>query len=147
MLVSAAAAERRRFQSTLVQRAAKRLSGGTLTLLLALSGMPASGERTAATRGRTPPPMEQYKHLSEELKAKMARALAAKADAEQASAPMVGALLLLCSLLVSAIDFSFNHAFDALLQHLHASEISTSACIAAWCLVCLLNILIYSSAT
>lgn len=91
MLVSAAAAERRRFLSALVQRAAKRLSGGTLTLLLALSGSPASGERTAATRGRTPTPLEQYKHLSEDHKAKMAKALAVKAAAEEASAPMIGA--------------------------------------------------------
>jgi hypothetical protein len=90
MLVSAAAAERRRFLSALVQRAAKRRSGGTLTMLLALPGTPASGERTAATRGRAPPSLDQYKHLSEELKAKMAKALAAKAAAEQSAAPLVG---------------------------------------------------------
>jgi hypothetical protein len=94
MLVSAAAAERRRFLSALVQRAAKRRSGGTLTLLLALPGTPASGERTAATRGRTPPSLDQYKHLSEELKAKMAKALAAKAAAEEAAAPLVGVVWL-----------------------------------------------------
>ena len=91
MLVSAAAAERRRFLSGLVQRAAKRITGGTLTLLLALTGSPASGEVTAATRGRAPPPLEQYKHLSDDLKAKMAKALAAKAAAEKASEPLVGA--------------------------------------------------------
>lgn len=90
MLVSAAAAERRRFLSALVQRAAKRLSGGTLTLLLGLLGVPASGEKNASTAGRAPPSLDQYKHLSEELKAKMAKALAAKAAAEQDSAPKVG---------------------------------------------------------
>jgi hypothetical protein len=93
MLVSAAAAERRRFLSALVQRAAKRLSGGTLTVLLALRGTPASGDRTAATAGRAPPSLDQYKHLSEELKVKMAKALAAKAAAEEASVPLIGTVL------------------------------------------------------
>ena len=111
MLVSAAAAERRRFLSALVQRAAKRLAGGTLTLLLALAGSPASGEVTAATRGRAPPrSLEQYKHLSADLKAKMAKALAAKAAAEQAAEPMVGAPLHTCMLLPTCA---------ALLRHRH----------------------------
>ena len=68
---------RRRFFSSLVQRAAKahtRLKGGSLTMLLLLPGVPATGE---------PPPAEGvarnaaagYRHLSEEQRAKLMAAL------------------------------------------------------------------------
>ena len=48
MLVSAAAAQRRQFLSSLIQRAAKMkpdLGGGSLSLVLSLPGMPATGVR------------------------------------------------------------------------------------------------------
>jgi hypothetical protein len=86
MLVSAAAAQRRQFFSSLIQRASKMkhsLGGGSLTLLLALPGVPAKGERTvggvAAMMSAGKPTMDKYKHLSPELKAKLAAALDAKA--------------------------------------------------------------------
>jgi hypothetical protein len=47
MLVSAAAAQRRQFFSSLIQRAAKmhrRLRGGSMTLMLVVPGSPATGE-------------------------------------------------------------------------------------------------------
>ena len=67
----------RRFFSSLVQRAAKahtRLKGGSLTMLLLLPGVPATGE---------PPPAEGvarnaaagYKHLSQEQRDKLMAAL------------------------------------------------------------------------
>ena len=66
-----------RFFSSLVQRAAKahtRLKGGSLTMLLLLPGVPATGE---------PPPAEGvarnaaagYKHLSQEQRDKLMAAL------------------------------------------------------------------------
>lgn len=51
MLVSAAAAQRRRFLSSLIQRAAKmhrRLRGGTMSMLLVTPGVPARGAWAAA---------------------------------------------------------------------------------------------------
>ncbi|CAL8468619.1 g8159 [Coccomyxa elongata] len=71
MLVAASAAQRRRFFSSLIQRAAKlhkRLGGGSLTLLPVLAGAPARGE------GR-PAAVAQYKHVSEEQRAKLQAAL------------------------------------------------------------------------
>lgn len=94
MLVSASAAQRRQFFSALIQRASKKrrgLGGGSLTLLLALPGVPASGERTVAgaaalaSGGGAPVAMENYQHLSPELKAKLAAALAAKAKQQTAA--------------------------------------------------------------
>eukprot|EP00892_Ulva_mutabilis_P004027 jgi/Ulvmu1/1997/UM012_0159.1 len=96
MLVSAAAAERRKFFSALLQRAAKRRrdqGGGALTLVLGMLGVPASGDKTAATASgsRAPKALDAYKHLSPELKVKMAAALAAKAEAAAAAAvPQAG---------------------------------------------------------
>lgn len=98
MLVSAAAAERRKFFSALLQRAAKRRrdqGGGTLSLVLGMLGVPASGDKTAATAAgsRAPKALDAYKHLSPELKEKMAVALAAKAEAAAAAhVPQAGAL-------------------------------------------------------
>lgn len=93
MLVSAAAAQRRQFFSALIQRASKMkrsLGGGTLTLLLALPGVPATGQRTLAPTHRMMAPsadaMAAYKHLSEDLKTKLALALASQA----AAAPHLG---------------------------------------------------------
>lgn len=97
MLVSAAAAERRKFFSALLQRAAKRRrdqGGGTLSLVLGMLGLPASGDKTAATAAgsRAPKALDAYQHLSPELKAKMAAALAAKAEAAAAAhVPQAGA--------------------------------------------------------
>lgn len=96
MLVSAAAAQRRQFLSSLIQRAAKmkpELGGGSLTLVLSLPGMPATGERALAQTRRAngsngaEPDMSKYQHLSEEMKAKLAAALRAKAAAADAAVP------------------------------------------------------------
>jgi hypothetical protein len=93
MLVSAAAAQRRQFFSALIQRAAKMkrsLGGGTLTLLLALPGVPAVGNRIVAPTHRMLAPHTEavaaYKHISVELKTKLAVALALQA----AAAPALG---------------------------------------------------------
>ena len=78
MLVTAAAAQRRGFFSSLMQRAAKmhrRLGGGSLSFLLCLDGVPATGTRAA------PPKVADYKHLSEAQKAKIAAVLASRAAA------------------------------------------------------------------
>ena len=86
MLVSASAAQRRQFFSALIQRASKKrrgLGGGSLTLLLALPGVPASGERTLAGAGGAAVAMANYQHLSPELKAKLAAALAAQAEQQR----------------------------------------------------------------
>lgn len=97
MLVSASAAERRKFFSALLQRAAKRRrdqGGGALTFVLGVLGVPASGDKTAAAAAgsRAPKALDAYKHLSPELKAKMAAALAAKAEAGAAAlVPQAGA--------------------------------------------------------
>jgi hypothetical protein len=83
MLVSAAAAQRRQFFSALIQRAAKMrssLGGGSLTLLIALPGVPATGQRrVSGVAAAMQPTMDKYKHLSPELKAKLAAALKAQA--------------------------------------------------------------------
>jgi hypothetical protein len=92
MLVSAAAAQRRQFFSALIQRASKKkrsLGGGSLTVLLALPGSPATGERTVVRVSGDEgcddaQRMDAYKHLSPEVKAKLAAALKAKARAAQA---------------------------------------------------------------
>ncbi|GAB4817334.1 hypothetical protein N2152v2_004380 [Parachlorella kessleri] len=76
MLVSVAAAQRRRFFSSLLQRAAKvhrRLKGGSMTLLSVAPGLPASGEMRKARET-----ILKYRHLSEEQKAKLLHALEAK---------------------------------------------------------------------
>ncbi|KAK9829697.1 hypothetical protein WJX72_007407 [[Myrmecia] bisecta] len=73
MLVSAAAAQRRQFFSSLIQRSAKvhrRLKGGSMTLLLVLPGTPATGQHASAAEL-----VAQYKHLSPEQKAKLEAAL------------------------------------------------------------------------
>uniref|UniRef100_A0A7S1X862 H(+)-transporting two-sector ATPase n=1 Tax=Tetraselmis chuii TaxID=63592 RepID=A0A7S1X862_9CHLO len=76
MLVSASAAQRRQFFAALIQRASKmhkRLGGGSLTMVGALAGEPATGisKRRQAV-------IEQHKTLSAEMKAKLLAALAAK---------------------------------------------------------------------
>jgi hypothetical protein len=96
MLVSAAAAQRRQFFSSLIQRASKKkaeLGGGSLTLLLTLPGVPATGQRTVAQSGglTAAPSMDAYQHLSPELKAKLAAALEAKAAESQSAAGGVAA--------------------------------------------------------
>ncbi|KAK9915373.1 hypothetical protein WJX75_008150 [Coccomyxa subellipsoidea] len=86
MLVAASAAQRRRFFSSLIQRAAKlhkRLGSGSLTLLPVLAGAPARGE------GPRPPDAAQYKHLSEAQRAKLQAALEA-ARKDQLSAQQEG---------------------------------------------------------
>jgi hypothetical protein len=80
MLVSAAAAQRRRFISSLIQRAAKmhrRLRGGSMTMLLVTPGVPARGEVRRAREK-----IEGYRHLRPEQKAKLLAALDAKAAAD-----------------------------------------------------------------
>lgn len=65
---------RRRFFSSLIQRAAKlhkRLGGGSLTLLPVLAGAPARGD------GPRPAAVAQYKHVSEAQRAKLQAALEA----------------------------------------------------------------------
>ena len=69
----------------------RSLGGGSLTLLISLPGAPATGERTlvrvnGAAAGEAGsganeevPGMDAYKHLSDELKAKLAKALKIKA--------------------------------------------------------------------
>ena len=90
MLVSVAAAQRRRFFSSLIQRAAKmhrRLRGGSLTLLLAVPGLPARGLRgaggalgaRAADAASPADTVAKYRHLSEEQKAKLLLALEQRA--------------------------------------------------------------------
>lgn len=76
MLVSVAAAQRRRFFSSLIQRSAKlnkRLKGGSLTSLLVTPGVPATGNTLAARKK-----IESYKHLSAEQKSKLISALETK---------------------------------------------------------------------
>lgn len=73
MLVSVAAAQRRRFFSSLIQRCAKmhrRLKGGSMTSLLVVPGMPATGQARKAREK-----VEKYRHLTEDQKAKLLHAL------------------------------------------------------------------------
>ena len=68
----------RRFFSSLLQRAAKlakRLGGGSLSMLPVLAGVPARGE--AALSGSAAAAPERYQHLSEAQRAKLAAALQA----------------------------------------------------------------------
>lgn len=64
-----------RFFSALIQRSAKahkRLGGGSLTMLMVMPGVPATG----VTRRRRP--IDNYQHLSEEQRAKLQSALDAQ---------------------------------------------------------------------
>lgn len=73
MLVSASAAQRRRFFSSLIQRSAqvhRRLGGGSLTLLALLPGLPAKGERQPAATA------EDYPNLTQAQRDKLLAALA-----------------------------------------------------------------------
>jgi hypothetical protein len=84
MLVSASAAQRRRFLSQWIQRAAKasaRRGGGTLTLLFGLRGVPALGQR--AVPALSP---QSLAHASPELRAKLDAALERKAAAAATAA-------------------------------------------------------------
>lgn len=77
MLISVAAAQRRRFFSSFIQRCAKmhrRLRGGSMTALLVVPGVPATGSKKKAIKEK----MLQYRHLSEEQKAKLLHALEAQ---------------------------------------------------------------------
>ena len=80
MMISAQAAQRRIFFSSLIQRTArmhKRLKGGSLTGLFVVPGSPA--------QGRKPQMMDKvahYKHLTEAQKAKLLRALEHQEAAE-----------------------------------------------------------------
>jgi F-type H+-transporting ATPase subunit alpha len=83
MLVSVAAAQRRRFFSSMIQRCAKmhrRLKGGSLTGLFVVPGRPAgSGDLTGELSSRRLEAMKQkvrkYRHLTEEQKEKLLHAL------------------------------------------------------------------------
>jgi len=84
MLISAAAASRRRFFSALMQRAAKahrRFGGGSLSLLMALAGTPATGVRRGVQPG-----VDRYKHLSPAQKAKLQAVFEAQAAASSTGA-------------------------------------------------------------
>ncbi|KAA6423081.1 MAG: F0F1 ATP synthase subunit alpha [Trebouxia sp. A1-2] len=73
MLVSASAAQRRRFFSSLIQRSAqvhRRLGGGSMTLLAILPGQPAKGERQPAATA------EDYPNLTPCQRDKLLAALA-----------------------------------------------------------------------
>lgn len=75
MLVSVAAAQRRRFFSSLIQRCAKmhrRLKGGSMSALLVVPGSPATGNRISRQAKEK---ILKYKHLTEEQKAKLITAL------------------------------------------------------------------------
>ena len=81
MMISAQAAQRRIFFSSLIQRTArmhKRLKGGSMTGLFVVPGSPAQG-RKPQMRDK----VAQYKHLSEAQKAKLLRALEQQAAVEQ----------------------------------------------------------------
>ena len=81
MMISAEAAQRRIFFSSLIQRTArmhKRLKGGSMTGLFVVPGSPA--------QGRKPQMMDKvahYKHLTEAQKAKLLRALEHQEAVEQ----------------------------------------------------------------
>ena len=84
MLVSAAAAARRRFIASLLQRTAKlstRNGGGSLTALIVLPGVPATGDRPV--RAVDPASLTT---LTEEQRAKLAAALAKRSGAGGAGA-------------------------------------------------------------
>ncbi|KAL3150580.1 hypothetical protein ABBQ32_000390 [Trebouxia sp. C0010 RCD-2024] len=73
MLVSASAAQRRRFFSSLIQRSAqvhRRLKGGSMTMLAILPGQPARGERQPAAAA------EDYSNLTPAQRDKLLAALA-----------------------------------------------------------------------
>lgn len=75
MLVSVAAAQRRRFFSSLIQRCAKmnrRLKGGSMSALLVVPGSPATGNSVSRQAKEK---ILKYKHLTEEQKAKLITAL------------------------------------------------------------------------
>jgi len=86
MLVSVAAAQRRRFLSSLIQRCAKmhrRLKGGSMTALLVAPGVPATGHRRHQADSKAQKEkIMQYRHLSEEQKAKLLHALESQARGE-----------------------------------------------------------------
>jgi F-type H+-transporting ATPase subunit alpha len=75
MLVSVAAAQRRRFFSSLIQRCAKmhrRLKGGSMSALLVVPGSPATGNSVSRQAKEK---ILKYKHLTEEQKIKLITAL------------------------------------------------------------------------
>jgi len=78
MLVSVAAAQRRRFFSSLIQRCArmnKRLLGGSMTGLFVVPGSPAQGKSP-----QMKDKISQYKHLTAAQKAKLLHALEQQAN-------------------------------------------------------------------
>eukprot|EP00803_Ostreobium_quekettii_P001873 evm.model.scf_188.3 EVM.evm.TU.scf_188.3 scf_188:26736-34330(+) len=87
MLVSATAAQRRRFYGSLLQRSAKvskSLGGGTLTLVPIVRGVPATG----AAESRSVEEVEAYGTLSSDLKAKLLTAVTAQSSSSvQCAAP------------------------------------------------------------
>lgn len=81
MLISAQAAQRRIFFSSLIQRCArmhKRLKGGSMTGLFVVPGSPAQGRKPQMADK-----IAQYKHLSDAQKSKLLKALEQQAAAEQ----------------------------------------------------------------
>jgi len=101
MLVSASAAERRRFFSTFLQRCARlngERGGGSLTLLALLESPPGayrfgSGELAAAqAQAAQQRSVAAYQTLSPELQARLREALAAKAAAASAAAASAASL-------------------------------------------------------
>lgn len=81
MLISAQAAQRRIFFSSLIQRCArmhKRLGGGSMTGLFVVPGSPAQGRKPQVADK-----VAQYKHLSDAQKAKLLKALARQAAVDQ----------------------------------------------------------------
>ena len=85
MLVSVAAAQRRRFFSSLIQRCARmhrRLRGGSLTGLFVVPGCPSQG-----TKPHIKEKIAQYKHLSPAQKEKLMHALEQQSDPLAMSEP------------------------------------------------------------
>ena len=85
MLVSVAAAQRRRFFSSLIQRCAKmnrRLKGGSMSALLVVPGSPATGNSVSRQAKEK---ILKYKHLTEEQKAKLITALEKQQQQQQPS--------------------------------------------------------------
>lgn len=86
MLVTAAAAQRRRFLSSLIQRAAKmhgRHRGGSMTMLLVVPGFPATGRSQTVVQK-----VQAYTHLTKEQKAKLLAVLEKESGGGSAPRPL-----------------------------------------------------------